>query len=154
MVVVLVDHIAVLALWRANCILRHSCQDDVDKLNIERTHQERQEGAVHAIGASFLVGELTEELPDPLLDHGLEDGLPHAHNTHEDTRADARQVVGIEPVVELLGVLLEKILVRLVPALNCRREEDEERETEVRQPSDDVGRDVREVPVDKLASHV
>ena len=131
-VVVLVHLVAVLALWRAHSILRHSGQDDVYKLDIERTHQERQQGAVHAVGADPFVRELAEELPYPLLYHSLEDGLPHAYYAHQDTCANAGQVVRVKPVVQLLGVLVEKILVRFVRALDGSRKEDEEREAEVR----------------------
>ena len=65
-VVIILVHLVVLAaLRRADSVLRHSSEDDMDQLDIEGAHKEAEQCAVHcrAISAIFLV-YLSKELPN------------------------------------------------------------------------------------------
>jgi len=90
MVIVLINFVAVLALWRAYCVLRHCRQDDMHQLDIQRAHQERQQSGIHSRAfATLIICELAKELVSKLFDNRLEDWLSHAYDTHENARSNA-----------------------------------------------------------------
>ena len=153
MVVVLVHLVVVLALGRADGMRGDSSQDDVDELDIERAHQEAQQGAIHTASFALVCRvHLAKELVDKRLDSGLEDRLACTDNTHEDASADAGEVVGAEPVVEriLKALVFCDLLVADVVTFYGGNVQDIVREAEVGQPSHDVGTDVQEVAVHEV----
>ena len=138
MIVVLVHLVVALAFGRAHSVLRDSGQDDMDQLDVKRTHQEAQQCAVHVATALFvaLSVHLSEELPDEPTNSGLEDRLPHPHDGHDDASGDGRQVVRVEPPGQLVLEALRSRQIRIGHRLasDCRAVQDEVCKSEIWQP--------------------
>jgi len=88
-VVVHVHVVIVNALRRADSLFRDSRQDDVHKLDVERTHQEGEQGTrvsrrVSSVQIGVLRNDLTPELPEVGAGLPPEDRLPHSDDRHEE----------------------------------------------------------------------
>ena len=128
----------------------------MDKLNVERTHQEAEQGAIHARALTItLTIQLSEELVNEAANCGLEDRFTHAHDRHDDARSNRSQVVRVEPAVQLFleAIVRCQSLIGHLSVRHRRAVEDEVGEAEIGQPRQDVGRYVEEVASDELLAH-
>lgn len=134
MVIVLVHLVIIDALGSADGVTRHSCQDDVHKLNVIGTHEEVEKGAVHAGATARAISvDFTEELVDIPVHALLEDGLLNSHKAHDYACCDAGDVVDVEPAKQNITVarVADQLLVGDVVSLNCCGEKDVVGEAEV-----------------------